>query len=58
MGGPNWYRNESESFFSNLKWKNPKWTFIFVHFQKKVFRFEKNIDFVTQTIMLTITFLR
>ena len=48
----------SESFFPNLKWKNQKWTFINVHFPKKVFRFEKNIDFVTQTIMLTFTFLR
>ena len=45
------------SFFSNLFWKNEKWTFINVHFPKKVFRFEKNIDFVTQSIMLTITFL-
>ena len=47
----------SESFFSNLKQKNQKWTFINVHFPKKVFRFEKNIDFVTQSIMLTFTFL-
>ena len=58
MGGSYWYRDESESFFSNLKWKNPKWTFIFVHFPKKVFRFEKNDASITQSIMLTITFLR
>ena len=45
------------SFFSNLFWKIGKWTFINVHFLKKSFRFEKNIDFVTQSIMLTITFL-
>ncbi len=50
-------RGGSESFFPNLKRKNEKWTFINVHFPKKVFRFEKNDAFITQTIMLTITFL-
>jgi len=29
-------------FFSNLFWKNEKWTFINVHFPKKSFRFGKN----------------
>jgi len=47
----------SESFFPNLKLFFGKWTFINVHFSFFQNRFEKNIDFVTQTIMLTITFL-
>ena len=47
----------SESFFSKVFWIFQKRTFINVLFPKKVFRFEKNIDFVTQSIMLTFTFL-
>ena len=49
--------NEVNRFFSNLFWENEKWTFINVLFAKKVFRFEKYIDFVAQSIMLTFTFL-
>ena len=45
----NWFFQISEGVFE-------KWTFINVLFAKKSFRFEKNIDFVTQSIMLTFTF--
>ena len=47
----------SESFFPKVFWIFQKWTFINVHFPKKSFRFEKNDAFVTQSIMLTFTFL-
>jgi hypothetical protein len=33
-------------FFSNLKRKNQKWTFINVHFPKKSFKFEKKMHII------------
>ena len=50
-------RSEWCFFFSNLKLDFWKWTFIFVHFWFFISRFEKNVENLTQTIMLTIVFL-
>ena len=50
-------KNEWCNVFSKVFWDFWKWTFIFVHFWFFISRFEKNVEYLTQTIMLTIVFL-
>ena len=50
-------KNEWCNIFSNLFSIFQKRTFINVHFSFFSFRFEKNVNFLTQTIMLSFAFL-
>ncbi len=50
-------KNEWCNVFSKVFLVFQKWTFIFVHFSFFSFRFEKNVENLTQTIMLSFGFL-
>ena len=50
-------KSEWCNVFSKVFWDFWKWTFFFVHFWFFISRFEKNVENLTQTIMVTFVFL-